>query len=202
MENGIKKTITYKGQTKTIDEWSEVSGIPAKRIWIRFRNKWDLDKLFNTPGTNGEWRRKLLTLNGETKTLQDWSCFLGIREKLIWVRLLRGASVEEALAPKKTIQKLFKNKIEFTLNGVTKTLEEWSKELGIRVKTLRWRINKGLPVEEILAPLKLKNKSKPSRMDMYTFNGETRTIKQWSESTGVPVRTIRNRIKLGKVICD
>jgi hypothetical protein len=38
-----------------------------------------------------------------------------------------------------------------TLNGVTKPLIVWSRELGISYETLRWRMKKGLPAEEILA---------------------------------------------------
>ena len=41
--------------------------------------------------------------------------------------------------------------IFLTLNGITKPLIVWSRELGISYGTLRWRLKKGLPAEEILA---------------------------------------------------
>ncbi len=39
----------------------------------------------------------------------------------------------------------------FTLNGVTKNINDWSQDLGIPLETLRWRRKQGWPVERILS---------------------------------------------------
>ena len=46
---------------------------------------------------------------------------------------------------------------KFTLNGVTKTLQQWSEYLGVHKTTLGSRANKGWPIEKILSPSTLRN---------------------------------------------
>ena len=43
------KSIAWKGQVRTIDEWSEALGIPVKTIKARLRQKWDTDAVFSLP---------------------------------------------------------------------------------------------------------------------------------------------------------
>lgn len=43
------KSIAWKGQVRTIDEWSEALGIPVKTIKARLRQKWDTDAVLSLP---------------------------------------------------------------------------------------------------------------------------------------------------------
>lgn len=45
-----------------------------------------------------------------------------------------------------------------TINGVKKTLAEWSREIGISRSTLQYRIEKNMPVEKIMSKLNLNSK--------------------------------------------
>lgn len=40
-----------------------------------------------------------------------------------------------------------------SFNGITKTITEWSRSLGIHAETIRQRLRKGLPVEKALSPV-------------------------------------------------
>ena len=48
--------------------------------------------------------------------------------------------------------------IYLTYNNVTKTISQWAKELNISSSTIKYRINKGWPVETIFAPSKKNGK--------------------------------------------
>ena len=43
------KSIAWKGQVRTIDEWSEALDIPVKTIKARLRQKWDTDAVLSLP---------------------------------------------------------------------------------------------------------------------------------------------------------
>ena len=43
------KSIAWKGQVRTIDEWSEALDIPVKTIKARLRQKWDTDSVLSLP---------------------------------------------------------------------------------------------------------------------------------------------------------
>lgn len=43
----------------------------------------------------------LLTYNGETKPICEWTELIGLNEKIIWKRIYRGWSVEKALTTPK-----------------------------------------------------------------------------------------------------
>lgn len=55
-----------------------------------------------------------------------------------------------------------RNNVTLTLDGVTKTQEQWSRELGISRPTLIKRRNLGLPVEQILKPGRAKRTPTPA----------------------------------------
>lgn len=42
--------LTFRGQTKTLREWSEITGISLSGINYRFRKGWSVDKTLSTPG--------------------------------------------------------------------------------------------------------------------------------------------------------
>ena len=82
----------------------------------------------------------------------------------------------------------------YTAFGEQHTVWEWSQIYGIRYKTLYERIRRsGMTMEEALTrPLK-----KAGIPKVYTVGGESRTIKEWSEVTGLPLNTIYARLARG-----
>jgi lambda repressor-like predicted transcriptional regulator len=78
-----------------------------------------------------------------------------------------------------------------THDGKTKTLTDWSKQLGISRGTLEGRMKRGWPAASILAtPVKDTNR-------LFVAFGREQTVAQWSKESGVPVGTIRARLDRG-----
>ena len=47
--------------------------------------------------TQNRHRRHLLTFNGETHSIREWAKKIGVKERALWMRLKRGATLEQAL---------------------------------------------------------------------------------------------------------
>ena len=98
--------VTHQGETKTVAEWSEITGIPVKRLYSRLRRGALVEKVFSS----------------EVPSAKESS--------------LKGSAVRTASA--RTL----------TINGVTKTLREWSKTSGTKLTTIERRLQRGWPLAE------------------------------------------------------
>ena len=74
------------------------------------------------------------------------------------------------------------------VNGVVKTIQQWSKQTGINHKTIIHRINLGWNSNEILIQ---KNFREPI---VLTCNGISHTISDWSKILGISKNTLRSRL--------
>lgn len=55
----LNSLVEYKGQTKTVTEWSKILGIKQVTLHRRlFYSKWDVEKAFNTPVMNNNRKIK------------------------------------------------------------------------------------------------------------------------------------------------
>lgn len=82
-----------------------------------------------------------------------------------------------------------RNNYHITYEGRTQTINEWSRELGLSVKTLRSRLDRSKwSIKDALFTLAVT----PNRQ--YTFEGETHTIKEWAAIKGMSEATLRGRI--------
>lgn len=86
--------------------------------------------------------------------------------------------------------------VKLTLNGETKYLTQWAKQLNIDKKTLSWRYNNGWSDEEILT------RPRDYKENKLTLNGETHSMSEWSRITGIKVATISYRMKKGWSVED
>lgn len=81
--------VEYNGETKTLAEWSRITGIGSSTIKSRIISGWSIeDALFCKPKSSFEVN---ITYNGETHTLTEWSKITGIsysslrgRRKMNW----------------------------------------------------------------------------------------------------------------------
>ena len=88
-----------------------------------------------------------LTVNGETRLLQDWATLAGISAGTLRTRLANGWYVERAVSVSK--QPCGKRcLIEF--NGMCCCVTDWSRTTGIKEGTIRKRLNIGWSVERTL----------------------------------------------------
>lgn len=88
--------VTWNGETKTISQWSEITGICEKTLSQRVLKGWPVERIFSEP-VHTEFHSKYITFNNETLTIADWSRRLGVGPTVIGNRLARGWSVEKAL---------------------------------------------------------------------------------------------------------
>lgn len=85
--------ITYKGETHTIAEWSDITGISIAALVHRIERGWSVEEML----TVGDANRTMVTYNGETRSLTDWSKITGIKYSTIRGRARAGMSVEKIL---------------------------------------------------------------------------------------------------------
>lgn len=92
--------------------------------------------------------------------------------------------------------------IYIEIEGVTRILTEWCEIYGISCRTARQRINLGWnEVDAVSTPVGkrgYRQKYKPAIF--LTFKGETKTVVEWSEISGVPPRTIKLRLSRGLTV--
>lgn len=97
-----------------------------------------------------------LEIDGETKTLQEWSEKYELPYETIRHRYRCGLRGEGLLKPlNKNNPPTSKPKIFVEINGEKKSLNEWAKVSGINPKTISWRYHtKGLRGEDLIAKTK------------------------------------------------
>lgn len=112
--------LTFKGETKCIAEWAEVTGISAAAIYQRIRaGNWSVEETLTTPSARkGDLTRKEigdlkdpqkpynrsdkrgnarnLTYKGKTRGICAWARITGINRGTLHTRLKNGWTVEEA----------------------------------------------------------------------------------------------------------
>jgi hypothetical protein len=135
--------ITINGETNTIAEWSQITGIGPKALRYRIESGWDEKDLLLPVGVH----KVYITVGNETKTIKEWSREKGISDTVISKRYKSGIRGEDLFAYNRKI-------ILVEIDGVTKSLSDWSKETGIRLTTLLQRYNKGKRGKDLIAQTK------------------------------------------------
>lgn len=79
-----------------------------------------------------------------------------------------------------------------TFHNRTQTIEEWSEELGIKVKTLYQRLRLGWGIKDALT-----REHRKVEVKKLACNGETKTVKEWAAELGVSKTYIRSRLRRG-----
>ena len=76
-------------------------------------------------------------------------------------------------------------------NGITDTINGWSRRIGISDTTIRRRLDSGSSTEEALSPIS-KHKS---RARTYNYNGEELTVKELAEKLNISVYALYGRLE-------
>lgn len=158
----------YGGRGITVcDEWVNPKTMrPNIKAWLRWiiGNGWkrglQIDRIDNSKGyypencrlvepkVNCRNRRsnRLLTLNGETKTMAEWAECLGMSYKAIEHRVNRGLSDEEALT--REVTRGHEHMIEF--RGERLNTKQMAEKYGITRTAFHARIVRGWSLEDAL----------------------------------------------------
>lgn len=92
--------LEFRGQTKNLHAWAEELHFSSGTLDSRLRSGWSAEQILTTP--LGRKRRKprgihMLTYNGKTQSVAAWEAEMGLGRSMIYKRLRRGWSLEEAL---------------------------------------------------------------------------------------------------------
>ncbi len=142
---------------------------------------------------NNNRANRRIELDGEVKTMSEWSDVSGIAAGTIARRLKIGWSAKRAVFEDlgKARIGVPHNEVIYTYDGKSMNLKEWAKSIGIGYHALHKRIHKyGLSFEEAIL--------KPPRKKAYAYYGETKTVKEWAEVCGIHKSTLSKQItKIG-----
>jgi hypothetical protein len=72
-------------------------------------------------------------------------------------------------------------------------LQEWAIEKEFLPSTIRERYNKGLRGDELFKPLLIHNPPKSKPKVFVEINGESKSLREWSEISGINIKTIEFR---------
>lgn len=142
---------------------------------------------------NNKRTNRIITYNGESHTVMEWSRLTGIQEGTIRSRLDKyGCTIGQALGFEEyEVQK--SHLVEY--NGEIHTISEWGRITGISPMLIGHRIAQyGFSVGEALGFVEHDYKAKPKSI---TYQGETHNLTEWGEITGLSRRSIANRLKNG-----
>ena len=83
----------------------------------------------------------------------------------------------------------------YTYKGKTQNLQDWANELGIQRLTLYGRLKSGMSIEEAFeTPVAGEGSLADKRTSKYEYNGETHSIREWSEIYNINLKKMQNRI--------
>lgn len=150
-ERCIKVCDEWLNSFKAFENWAYTNGY---REYLTIDRK---DNDGNYTADNCRWVTALeqsrntsknlnIEIDGETKTLAEWSELSGIDNVIIHRRYWNGDRGKDLLRPPK-------NHRIVEIGGVCKTISEWSKDTGLSIFTLHNRYLKGIKGEELIRPV-------------------------------------------------
>lgn len=98
--------LAFRGETKCLTDWADELGIDARTLTYRLKHGWTVDDALTIPaGSTHTERNRLLTHDGKTLCLSEWSTLTGINAATLHCRLARGWSISRAMTTPVRIMK-------------------------------------------------------------------------------------------------
>lgn len=131
-------------------------------------------------------------LKSRPSAFYQWAFENGYKEGLTVDRINNDGNYEPSNCHWTTIKAQCSNRRTnrfVTYNGKTLTVSQWSERTGINKETLKHRLNRGLPTEEVLT-------NPPRQQDVFIeYKGETKNLAQWSSCFGINRVTLMHRMR-------
>lgn len=153
-----------------------------------------------------QWRKgkeRILTVLGNSKTISEWSTFLGIPKATIDTRIRKNLPLNLVLSPGKlSIRDLTGRRygmlvvIDRGKNMSNLTMWQCKCDCGSRL-TLATKL---LLTGKIKSCGCVPSKDVKNCPDVLIHNGRKRRLQEWSRLTGVPVKSIKLRIRSGYTV--
>ena len=159
--NGDRSKVVYHrrytvdGVTRSIAEWSRVTGIPTYVLYQRMRDGYTLTQALQLPYAPAKPAEKI-DFRGRQMTIYQLAKETGISYPTLIKRYMRGDRDDRLVRP---LGPHYPNKPKTTksvyldFDGKRMNLEEWSLETGIPYDVLLRRYKKRMPASMVLAPM-------------------------------------------------
>lgn len=133
-------------------------------------------------------------------TFRDWALKNGYRDDLTLDRIDVNGNYEPSncrwISKKEQFKNTRRNRV-LEYKGEKAILRDMARKYGIKPTTLKERLNDGMSVEEAIeTPVRFVRKIVVADIEI-TANGETHTIREWSEITGLKLGVLKNRYQRG-----
>jgi hypothetical protein len=89
--------ITYKGEKKTLSQWSDITGISGETLGWRYQNGIPLDAVFSTEARLLP-RATQFEHHGQSMSLRQWAIKAGIKKQTLVTRLRAGWDFGKAVS--------------------------------------------------------------------------------------------------------
>lgn len=183
---GKHKKIEWEGEEYTLPELARKFGMAWQTLRYRLEKGLSLEEALDSR----RLEKKRTTRSGESDTIRGWADRTGIDAHIIRRRIEQGWSVDDAVEVTPRDRSL-----RIKWQGKFYSVAELAKKCGVSESGLRYRLGKGLPVEEALTPKSVKV-GRPGKT-LTSGNGETHTIPEWSKKLGIPHKTLHTRLSQG-----
>lgn len=135
------RLLTCQGETRTIAEWAERTGLHPTVLRGRIvRLGWTDEEAILTPRGRPRRTTHWVEFDGQKMSTADAARLLGCSRAHVTYRLSRGIPLSRPKQPRR----------QFSFHGKKQTIGQWASQLGIPVSTLYDRLHNGWTVEEML----------------------------------------------------
>jgi superfamily II DNA or RNA helicase len=194
-----RRFLTHNGETLTVRQWAAKLSVPTTMIYARIRRGLPVERVLSP--RNEKLPRDLLC-NGEAKSVAAWAAELGLSEATIRNRLSKSANVADALVGR---QKNHAHRGTVTVDGVTASLKDHAKRLGVSLSVVYRRLASGASPEDALRPACSREEqmrravtARHSGARKLRVGDEELTVGQWAKRTGINIWTIIARRQAGR----
>lgn len=183
----ISPTIEYKGETKTLVEWSKHLGIRQNTLSERYRKGFRGDELFFEYNA----KQVLIKYHGKTKTLAQWCKHYDVSRRTAYSRYRQGLDLDLVFSKEK-LSRSKKSLDGFTYKGITKPLYQWCKEFNVNYTVVMYRIENRWPEDKIFEPA---TRSRPEIVIEYM--GEKKPMTEWCRFLNIEYSSAVKKYNLG-----
>ena len=197
----------YEGEYRSLAEISQMTGVNQKTLSKRIHNGYTLEKAIS-PVQNA--KKYTAVWQGDNKkhtlTLLEWAELTGIAAKTLYQRIhVFDWDPQRAFNSKKH------SPITYLFEGEWRSIPEISKMTGVVDETIKYRLRKGMTIEEAVSKERWisssgnvssseKNPKKKEKRTVkrYLYNGQMLTPLEISELTGLSENLVRSRLFHGR----
>lgn len=175
--------LTYRNETRTMMEWSELLGINYGTLKGRIKRGWTVEEAFETPINPTYERYDPIVMDDKVFSVSELAKTTGISRAGIRGRIRSGMSPDQLLATCNLQHH------PITWNNQTRNISDWARSVGMSPDNLMRRLDLGWDFERaITTPIKT-----PQFADVL----DNKPLQHVAADVGINPNTLTNRLKAG-----